>query len=385
MQRQLFRELVHLFVLCLGALLTLVLIGRGLQLRELFFGLDLGLADTALLFFYMVPFFMLLVVPVACMLSVFLTFLRMSTDRELIALKAGGVSIYQMLAAPVVFCALCATLTLGISLHGLSWGMSHFRSTIMEIANTRARIVVQPGVFNQDLPGLTIFARQVDPGGGDLHQVIVEDRSRGASVLTILAPNGRIDTDEMRGEILFRLNNGRMYKADGTQVTVLGFNEYVVRLDLDKLFKGLELGEVRPKEMSWETLRSLDRVQLEQQNGKRYANKVLVEMHKRWVFPAACLVLGLFALPLATAFEGLHRQMGVVLALGMFLLYYTLLSFGLTIGETGKLPPFVGLWMPNLLFLVAGGYGIYLTARERTPHIVDFVRHLRGARGQEVA
>lgn len=85
-----FKELVSIFLLCLGALLSLILIGRGLQLRELFLGLDLGLTDATLLFLYLVPFFMLLVVPVACMLSVFLTFLRMSTDRELVALKAGG-------------------------------------------------------------------------------------------------------------------------------------------------------------------------------------------------------------------------------------------------------------------------------------------------------
>ena len=44
--------------------------------------------------------------------------------------------------------------------------MGHFRETILEIANTRARVVVQPGVFNTDFPNLVLFARQVNPGDG---------------------------------------------------------------------------------------------------------------------------------------------------------------------------------------------------------------------------
>jgi lipopolysaccharide export system permease protein len=380
LQRQLLGELLHLFLLCLGSLLTLVLIGRGLQLRELFLGLDLGLTDAVLLFVYLTPFFMLLVVPVACMLSVFLTFLRMSTDRELIALKAGGVSLYQMLAAPLLFCVLCTLLTLGISLQGLAWGMSNFRATVMEIANSRARVVVQPGVFNKDIPGLTLFARQVDPADSTLSQVIVEDRSREDATLTILAPTGAIATDEARGELLFRLLNGRLYKTEGQQVSVLGFGEYVVRIDLGLMFKGLDLGKVKPKELSWTQLRALPLDDGKGNVDDKLLRKVAVEVHKRWVFPAACLVLGLFAMPLACAFEGLHRQFGVVLALLMFLIYYSLLSFGLTTGEAGTIPPEVGLWTPNVLFLCAGLWGLRLAARERTPGLASLLSHSRMAR-----
>ena len=116
LQRHLFRELFSLFFLSAGLLLTLILIGRAVQMRELFLGLDLGLVDVGLLFAYMTPLFLMLVIPVACMFSVFLTFLRMNTDREFIALKAGGVSLYQMIPAPIVFGLLCGLLTLWVSL-----------------------------------------------------------------------------------------------------------------------------------------------------------------------------------------------------------------------------------------------------------------------------
>lgn len=357
------------------SLLTLILIGRGLQLRDLFLGLDLDTMDALALFGYMVPFFLLLVMPLACMLSVFLTFLRMSTDRELIAMKAGGVSLYQLLVAPLIFCLVCLAFNIFISMHGVAWGMTKFRSTIMDIATSRARIVVQPGVFNQDIFGLTLFARQVDADTSEMKQVIFEDRTRDKkNRITILAPRGQIVTEPEQGNLVFKLYDGHIYRADGDQFGILGFGEYVIRLDLANLFSSVELGEVRPKEMSWA---ELGRFHAEQNApSRRFQLKVNVERHKRWALPAACLVLGLFAMPLACAFEGVRRQMGVVLSLVMFLVYYSLLSLGLSMGESGRLPPMVGLWIPNVLFGLAGAIGLHLAVHERTPNILSLLQYL---------
>ena len=362
--------------MCVVSLLTLILIGRGLQMRDLFLGLQLGALDIALLFVYMMPMFLIIVLPISSMVSVFLTFLRMSTDRELVALKAGGVSIYQMLRAPAFFSLVCMCLALFISLHGISWGMSSFRSTIMQIANTRAKVVVQPGVFNQDIFGLTLFARKVDPVTGKLQQVVFEDKTQDKnSSITILAPEGEIITDEDKGELIFNLENGRIYRVDGENVSILQFKEYAVHLDLTKLFSGIELGDVRPKEMSWNDLVTMKT--LNNAPSDRYQRKVNVEIQKRWALPVACLVLGIFALPLACLFEGVKRQMGVVLALVLFLVYYSVFSLGLTMGESGVLSPLVGLWMGNIIFAVAAAVGLYLTGKEKVPSMSQFILFCR--------
>ena len=379
LQRQIFKEIANLFVLAVGVLLTLILISRAVQMRELFLGLDLGILDTVLLFGYMTPLFLMLVIPIACMLSDFLTFLRMRTDRELVALRAGGINIYQMLPAPLLFSVICMLLTLWVSLHWLAWGMGHFRETILEIANTRARVVVQPGVFNTDFPNLVLFARQVNPGDGDMSQVLVDDRSHPERHMTILAPEGRFDTDTERGELVFLLEDGKIYTTDKKGSSVLAFDEYKVRLPLDSLFKSLDLGDVRPREMSWSKLSSITREEALKVDAN-YANKLEVERHKRWAYPVACIALTLFVLPLASAFEGLHRQTGLMLALAMFFVYYSLMSLGFSTGESGAIPPSIGLWVPNILFLCLGIYGLWLTAHERTPHVATFFRNLRTRR-----
>lgn len=90
LQREIFKETSALFFICVCGFLSLILIGRMLQMRELFMSQGVTLLDLGRLFLYLSPFFLLLILPVACMLSQFLTFLRMGSDREITALKAGG-------------------------------------------------------------------------------------------------------------------------------------------------------------------------------------------------------------------------------------------------------------------------------------------------------
>lgn len=375
LHRYIFKELAQTFLVCTSSLLALILIGRGVHMRDLFLGLEFSFFDTAMLFLYMVPMFLLMLLPISCMISVFLTFSRMSADRELVALKAGGVSIYQLLAAPALFSLVCLGMASVISLYGISWGTNNFRTTILHIANTRAKIVIQPGVFNRDLLGLTLFARKVDPVSGRLQQVIFEDSTHDKNTnITILAPEGEIVTDEENGDLVFHLQHGRIYREDHGNISILEFGDYSVRLDISTLLSGIKLGEIRPNEMDWKELLRLDSTKSARTQSVQ--RKVLVEIHKRWALPVACLVLGLFALPLACVFEGVKRQFGIVLALLFFLAYYSLFSIGMTMGESGMLPPVVGLWLANAFFALAGSAGVYLAHKERAPSLTDFGRSL---------
>lgn len=385
--RQLFREIVSLFFLCLGSLVCLIVIGRFLQLRDLLLGLDIGLWDLLVLFFYMSPFFLLLLIPVACMLSVFLTLLRMSTDRELIALKSGGVSLYRLLPAPALFCVLCTLATMLVSLYGLSWGIDHFRARVVDLARSKTQLVLQPGVFNKDFPGLMVYARQVDNSRGLLEEIIVEDQTRDPITATILAARGAITTDPAQGVILIVLEDGRIYRQEEDRVSVGTFDRYQVRLNLSRLLRGFELFDLfdaQPRELSMRQLRELfdDPSLMANYNydAKDY-RKIRVEIQKRWALPAACLVLGMLAVPLACAFEGLDRRYGIFLALSCFLVYYSFLSFGISLGETGSVDPRVGLWLPNVLLACIAAWGIRQVARERSFRLMERLRHLRFALG----
>ncbi len=216
----------------------------------------------------------------------------------------------------------------------------------------------------------------VDPVTGKLSQIIFEDSTQDEkNSITVLAPEGDIITDADRGALIFSLKNGRIYRVDDDNVSILEFEEYSVGLDLSSLFSSIDLGDVRPKEMSWHDLRTMDKKR--NAPDARYQRRVGVELHKRWSLPLACMVLGVFALPLACAFEGVKRQLGIVLALMMFLLYYSIYSLGMTMGDSGTLPPAIGLWIANGLFSIAAIIGLHLTYKERVPSLTQFAQHLR--------
>ncbi|WP_321403820.1 LPS export ABC transporter permease LptF [Maridesulfovibrio sp.] len=353
LHRNIFKELISLFSLSLSGFMGLILIGRLLQFRDLFMGQSIGALEMAKLFVYLCPFFLLILTPIATMLSIFLTFLRMNADNEITALKSGGLSLYRLLPAPIIFCLICTGADFYFSLYGLSWGTENFRSALMDFARTQSQLAIQPGVFNKNFPGLVFYAEDVDDDNGVMRSVFVRDSTRKDMTATIVAPLGEIRTDPMMGRLLIHLENGRIYQQERDQLSVLKFKNYDVRIPLANILKGYDVDELRPKEMSWEKLVRISRAGDRAEDiDPGFLKKVQVEVQKRLALPVACLVLGMFAMPIACIFRGLKQQYGLLISMGLFLVYYTMLSLGVTFGESGVLTPVIGLWLPNVSFAV---------------------------------
>jgi lipopolysaccharide export system permease protein len=99
-------------------------------------------------------------------------------------------------------------------------------------------------------------------------------------------------------------------------------------------------------------------------NDQKYF-KALLKYYKKFSIPVACLAMGLLAMPLGIQTRNSKKAFGIGLCLVFFLLYYLLLSVGSALGENGRYPPVVGMWLPNV---VLGGFGILLliwSAREK--------------------
>ncbi len=362
---------MQLFLLIGSCLLVLILVGRMLQLREMLLSQNLGPLDVLRLFFYLSPMFMHLLAPIACMLSVFLTFLRMSSDRELTALKASGVSLYQLLAAPMAFSILCACFSLYIAVYGLSWGMEHFKLSLLEFARTKTKLSLQSGVFNQEFPGLTIYAQQVDLDSGDIRFVFVQDKTSRDFTNVVVAPEGVISTDPVKEQLLVQFRNGRIFRREGEKLDILQFGTYSVRLPLGNMLTSMGFKGTSPKELSFARLLEYDNdPKLLKEFDQTRARRVKVEIQKRLALPLACVVLGLFSVPIACVFRALKQQHGLVLALGVFLVYYSMLSVAESLGESRLIPPFIAVWTPNVLFAFAGVAFLRQAVQERVPPAV---------------
>jgi len=373
--RQLLRELWTVFLLCVAVFLVLLLVGKMLKLQEVLFSLDINALDMARLFFFLSPFFLLLLIPIACMVGMFMTFQRMSADRELMALRSAGVSLTQILPAPLLFLAVCVGLNFFVSFYGISWGITNFQDTLLNLAKTKAQLSLQPGVFNQEFPGLTIFARNVERGSGTLEGVFVQDSTTSEGGMSIIAPRGRVRTDNRRGRIYFALSDGRIYRQQGEKISRLSFGTYRVTLDMGGLLEKVDVNKSEPRAMSWLELRKKSNdPEVLRKRGGEYVRSLEVEKQKRLSLPLACFVLGFFALPMGWMFEGVKRHFGALVVLSMFFVYYGLFTMGLSLGETGVLSPAIGVWLPNAVFMALAVVSLRVAVRERGLWILRFFR-----------
>jgi len=135
------------------------------------------------------------------------------------------------------------------------------------------------------------------------------------------------------------------------------FATYDIHLDTRQALAAMAFGPKHPEEMSLSEIRQYLAASTEK-NSKYFLT--LMEFHKKFSLPFACIALGLLAVPLGIQSRSSRRSFGISLGIFFFLIYYMLLSAGWVFGEAGKYPPLLGMWVPNL---VTAGAGILMLYR----------------------
>ena len=81
-----------------------------------------------------------------------------------------------------------------------------------------------------------------------------------------------------------------------------------------------------------------------------------VELHKKISIPFASIVMSLVALPFSFRLGRRGTLYGVGLGIVLGMVFYALLAFTSTLGETGALPPMLAVWSPNIAFVILSLY-----------------------------
>ena len=356
--RYLFRELIPPFVISLAFLMFVFLMTTLLNITDLVVNYRVGFSIVLLMIAYSMPFFFQFIIPMSVMMAVLLTFLKMSSDNEIIALKAGGMSIYAMLPPVIIFCLIGAVITAFMAVYGLPWGRVSVKSLTRKLNTTSITALLKERTFNDSFRDRTLYVTKIDPQKNALTGVFIEDRSTENQVITIIAPRGRLLEDPGKQVYHLQLEQGQINQTDIKTKTVnaTDFKKYDVRLDLNR---ALSSTGRRPKaeEMSVSELRDYVR-SAKQKNDRYYLAEM--EFQKKFSFPVACFALGILAVPLGVQSKSARRSFGIGLGLLFFLGYYLMLSAGCVFGEAGSVPPVIGMWAPNI---VMGGIGWFLLVR----------------------
>ena len=362
--RYISREVVPPFLIGLLIFTFLLFTIRIIKLVELVVNRGVPLSQLLEIFVYILPAFFEVTVPMAFLLSLLWGLGRLSTDREIIALKSCGISLSQIAVPIWTFTAflLCATFVL--TLYVRPWSNAALKQLLYTITKSHASAGLKEKTFNTDFDGLVIYAEDIHPPGTVLQGIMIADNRQAQQRNTIFAERGAVLTSEDQQTLTLRLLDGSIHSLElpGHAYHTTLFAVYDVTLHLAALLANAKEPVYKPKEMLFGEL--LDTI-VQSQPRTKEERRALIELHRRLSLPFACVVFSLIALPLSTQLGGVQRSHGFALTLGVLFAYYLLLTVGEALGKKAVLPPSIALWLPNLVLGMVGLYSFRRARQER--------------------
>lgn len=327
-----------------------------------------------------------LTLPMALLLGIMVGFSRLSSDHEIVAMKASGVSPAQMFGPALALAAIAWVMCVLLMVFGYPWGFRTARETFIDIARTNATVGIQERVFLTEFDEVVIYAEKVPVRGQQLEGLLIYDARDKGRPQTIFARRGSIRSNAEAFTVEIELEDGELQILDEgrSRLQRVHFESYALSLDLNARVMG-NLPTRDPKEMSLTELRAEVASQRATPDGDWV--RPLLEFHRRFAIPFACLVLPLAGIPLGIQPQRTGRVWGFGLSLVLIGLYYG----GMVVGEAlakknlagghGGVPVWMAAWLPNVMLGVIGGLLTWQTIRERPLAAVRWLQDRGGDLG----
>jgi lipopolysaccharide export system permease protein len=342
------RHLLGVFLrtmsLCVGAFLSIYLVVEFFEQFDAFLQHDAGALSIARYFFFRIPMFITRVVPMAVLAGVLLGLGNLGRQNEFVALRAAGVSVWQLASALV----LAATL---ISVAVLLWN-----EHVVPYASQHAHDIYAGEIRKRPFKGKG--RRQVWYRGLGGFYNIKHVSAKGLVGLTVYQLDGAfqprrvVEVDRATWDATTRHWN--LIGSRGYRIQAGG------RVESEPV-DGFELPETpadflaAPGEVEEFNFSGLRRYITDLRRKGADPSEYFVELHLKLAAPFASLVMVLIAVPLATRGTRTTNLAGAVsfgLAIGFS--YWVLLAFAKALGQGGALPPALSAWTANAIFGLLG-------------------------------
>lgn len=366
MDRYIAMELIFPFLFGVGAFSSLgVSVGALFELirRVSEYGLPLSIAFRVL--FLKLPEFISYSFPMAVLLATLMTFSRLSSDSEMVALKSSGISVYRIII-PVIFMSLLAT--------GLTFV---FNEAIVPAANYQASTTLERVLGQDQWPSFQqeniLYWDYADEDDEDLRRLFYARRFDGERMygLTVLdfSRQGLSQIISAQSAVWNRNNqswdffDGTVYlvSADASYSNIIRFQEQQVQIPRTPL--DIASSERKdPNEMnlaeSWEQVRVL-----RQRGSETRLRRLLIHIHEKYALPFACAVFGIVGAALGSQLRRTGRATSFAISILVIFTYYLVYSICSAMAHAEVLTPVVGAWLPNMFGFIMAGFLLIRAAR----------------------
>lgn len=384
-------------------------INQLLVMAEEIFAKKVAFWDVLLFVLFSLPAIIALSFPFGSLVGALMAVGRLSSDNELLAMRASGVPLQRVLAPLLI---------IGLALSLVSFVMNDY---FLPLGNLRLGRMYRKILYTN--PGIELEAYSVKKyqdnvivtggiEGGQINNIVIIDKNPQNQKRVIFAQKARLEESlGQRGVISIRLedvfSHERSSERERYEFTTSRAMIYNI------LLKDVSLAFINPgpREMSsfdvWKEIQAMQKTFAATRKGhetevqqslfglmmelrylkdvtrenpgrvperlqeiakaydayKNIRDKKLIdrnlqlyqlEFHKKFSIPFSCLVFVLLAFPIGVLARKSGRAVGFGLGLIMSALYWGLLFTGHTLGIRLEFSPLLAMWFPNLFVLTAG-------------------------------
>ena len=311
-------------------------------------------SSAAEIFLFTLPNLFRLTIPMSVLVGVLLGLSRLAADSEITAMRASGLGIGYFVRVSSIVAIGGTLLGLVNSLYLAPRANQAILEMEQSLETSQASYQIQRGVFYEDFKNFVLYVQNVHSGTGasNWDQIFMADVTDPSAPRITTAASATVVSDSTQ-VLLMRLRNGAQHDP--------------VPGELDQSNDSVFTTTDRPLVLSAQSDVHLGRagtaiyalpmsVLLQRIHGPD-PKLFLIELHNRFAFPAACLVLMLVGVPLGVASRRGGKGSGFVYTILLVSLYYFLSFTATALAKQDKLPAFLAVWSANLLF---AGVGIFL-------------------------
>lgn len=212
--RYILREHLGPFLFAFFVITFVLIIDFIPRMLELIIGKDLAIWTVLKFLVLNLAWMLALAVPMAVLVGTLMAFGRMTSDKEILAIKSLGIDLFRLMIPVIIAAALIGA--------GLIWfnndvlpEANHMASNLRsDIGRLRPALQIQPGVFVDDIPGYIVLVDEIDHKTSRIKGAVIYDRTNQNLNRTITADSGTVEYSPRDEMITFHLMNGQVHEQD---------------------------------------------------------------------------------------------------------------------------------------------------------------------------
>src|SRR6202142_284859 len=357
LDRYIGREVASHAVLGLAVFTFVFFVPQLVRLMELIVRASGSLGTVILLFLCTLPPVLIFTIPMAVLVGVLIGLGRLSSDSEIMALHASGVSLRRLLVPVGVVAIASALAALTITCWVSPASLRTLRRVEIKILASQASFTVQPRVFDERFPHFVLYVQDATAAATQWSGVFLAATGGTNGGGVTVAKDAQVISEDQGNRIELHLGAGSTHQYDPRfperyNVTTFGENDLAVDIS----------GSIASARNSGLTVSEETVSALLANRGSQWRD-AQVELNNRVAFPMACIIFALLGVPIGVRPRRGGQAAGLILTLILIGGYYFLWIAGDHWARQGKVSPWAGIWAANI---VAAAIGIYLFRRIET-------------------